>query len=95
MDSGTSTLSLSGNGSKEWAERGTKTATIDWRPSCSCIGNDTFTPRPAVVLDPFCGSGRTGIQAARLGHDFIGVELSPEFAEMSTRLLREDSPLFS
>ncbi len=69
--------------------------TLDWRPSCACIGGDTFTPRPALVLDPFCGSGRTGINARRLGLDFTGIELSPEYAELARRLLLDDSPLFN
>ncbi len=92
MNSGTSTLSLSGNGSKEWAERGTSTKTIGWRPSCSC---PEAPPRPALVCDPFCGSGRTGLNAQRLGLDFVGCELNPDYVEMAARLLFEDSPLFA
>ena len=91
MDSGTSTLSLSGNGSKEWAERGTATKTVDWRPSCYCNAGT----RPGLVLDPFAGSGRTGIEATRLGLDFIGVDLNPEYADMAKRLIRDESPLFA
>lgn len=33
-----------------------------------------------VVLDCFCGSGTTGVACAELGLDFIGVELSKEYA---------------
>jgi hypothetical protein len=95
MDSGTSTLSLSGNGSKQWAERGSTSATLGWRPSCNCVGADSFAPRPGRVLDPFCGSGRTGVQARRLGLDFVGCELNPSYADMAERLLRDDCPLFS
>lgn len=36
MDSTTSTLSLSGNGSVEWAKRGGKSRTIGWEPGCTC-----------------------------------------------------------
>ncbi|BCD45540.1 DNA-methyltransferase [Helicobacter suis] len=35
---------------------------------------------PPVVLDCFCGSGSTGVACAELGLDFIGVELSKEYA---------------
>lgn len=32
------------------------------------------------VLDPFCGSGTTGIVAKKLGHNFVGIEKNPEYA---------------
>jgi DNA modification methylase len=38
-----------------------------------------------VVLDPFLGSGTTGLVALRLGRDFIGIDLSPEYCEMARR----------
>jgi len=69
-----------------------ETKTLDWWPTCSCTPAE---PRPAKVLDPFSGSGRTGIQATRLGCDFIGVELNEVYVEMSERKLREENPLFS
>lgn len=42
-------------------------------------------PPRGVVLDPFAGSGTTGIVACRLGRDFVGIELNPEYAEMAER----------
>lgn len=36
-----------------------------------------------VVLDPFCGSGTTGVVAKRFGRDFVGVELNPEYADIA------------
>ena len=38
-----------------------------------------------TVLDPFCGSGTTGVVAQRLGRDFVGVELNPEYAEIALK----------
>ncbi len=67
------------------------TKTIGWRPSCSCPPAE---PRPGRVLDPFAGSGRTGIAANRLGLDFTGVELNPEYAAMAEGILRDANPLF-
>lgn len=67
--------------------------TIDWRPSCRC--SDARPPRPGLVLDPFAGSGRTGIAAMRLGLDFVGCELNPDYAEMARKLLKEESPLYT
>jgi site-specific DNA-methyltransferase (adenine-specific) len=34
-----------------------------------------------LVLDPFAGSGTTLAVAKRLGRHYLGVELSPEYAE--------------
>jgi len=41
------------------------------------------TPPAGVVLDPFTGSGTTGIACALEGFDFVGCELSPEYAEIA------------
>jgi DNA modification methylase len=76
MDSATSTLSLSGNGSKEWAERGGKSTTTGWQPTCECPPAD---PIPATVLDPFNGSGTSGTVALDLGRAYIGVDISTEY----------------
>ncbi len=38
-----------------------------------------------LVLDPFCGSGTTGLAATRLGRRFVGIELDPEHADLATR----------
>lgn len=39
----------------------------------------------AVVLDPFCGSGTTGIACAQEGMRFVGIDLSPRNVDMSAR----------
>ena len=41
------------------------------------------TPPHSVVLDPFCGSGSTGMAAVELGHDFIGCELDSSYVEIA------------
>jgi hypothetical protein len=42
-------------------------------------------PPGGVVLDPFLGSGTTGIAAALEGVRFVGIEQSPEYAEIARR----------
>ena len=37
----------------------------------------------SLVLDPFAGAGTTGLVATQLGRDFLGIELSPKYAEMA------------
>jgi site-specific DNA-methyltransferase (adenine-specific) len=38
-----------------------------------------------TVLDPFCGSGSTGVSSVRQGRNFIGIELEEKFVTLSTR----------
>ena len=42
-----------------------------------------------VILDPFCGSGTTGVEAMRLGRKFIGIEVNEEYMEISKRRLEK------
>ncbi|HAM54320.1 MAG TPA: site-specific DNA-methyltransferase, partial [Candidatus Rokubacteria bacterium] len=42
-------------------------------------------PVGGTVLDPFAGSGTTGAVACRLGRNFVGIELNPEYAAMAER----------
>jgi DNA modification methylase len=37
-----------------------------------------------LVLDPFCGAGTTGLVATQLGRSFIGIELNPDYMELSS-----------
>lgn len=59
---------------------GIATRTTGWRPSCGCCLTDTV---PAVVLDPFLGSGTTVAVARELGRHGVGCELNPEYAELA------------
>ncbi len=42
-----------------------------------------IAPVGSTILDPFMGSGTTGVAAVLEGHRFIGVELSSHFAEQA------------
>ncbi len=42
-----------------------------------------------TILDPFSGAGTTGLVAARFGRKYIGIELNPEYAEMSRKRIAE------
>ena len=46
-------------------------------------------PRGGVILDPFTGSGTTGVVALLNGRNFVGCELSPEYHSMATKRIEE------
>jgi DNA modification methylase len=48
-----------------------------------------------IVLDPFGGSGTTGLVADRLKRNAILIELNPEYAAMAERRVKGDAPLFA
>jgi site-specific DNA-methyltransferase (adenine-specific)/modification methylase len=51
-------------------------------------------PIPATVIDPYMGSGTTGIACLRTGRKFIGIEISPKYFEIAKeRIIREQSQL--
>jgi len=47
-------------------------------------------PNKSVVLDPFMGSGTTGVAAQNLGLDFIGIEMEKEYFEIAKKRLGID-----
>ena len=52
---------------------------------CDCGG---------TVLDPFTGSGTTGMACAAEGFEFIGIEREAEYVEIAQRRIASIAPLF-
>lgn len=52
--------------------------TIGWQPICTCNAEII----PATVLDPFFGSGTTGVVAQQLWRSCIGIDLSDKYAQI-------------
>jgi DNA modification methylase len=48
-----------------------------------------------VILDPFTGSGTTGVVALRYHRDFVGIELNPEYGRLAERRIGDEIPMFA
>lgn len=46
-------------------------------------------PKDVTVIDPFMGSGTTGMACAELGVDFVGIELDKGYFEIAQRRINE------
>ena len=66
------------------------TETTGWSPSCAC----NAAVVPAIVLDPFAGSGTVGLVASRLQRDAVLIEINKEYADMALRRIDEDEGMF-
>ena len=56
-------------------------ALMEW-----CLG---FLPESETILDPFMGSGTTGVAAINLGRKFIGIEKEPEYFEIACQRISD------
>lgn len=45
----------------------------------------------AIILDPFMGSGTTGVAAINLGRKFIGIEIEPKYFDIACRRVEEEA----
>lgn len=66
----------------------TESQTIGWRPTCS----HDAPAQPSLVLDPFSGSGTTGVVARSLGRRFVLCELSDSYVQMALKRLTRTQP---
>jgi site-specific DNA-methyltransferase (adenine-specific) len=49
-----------------------------------------FSREGDVIVDPFCGSGTTGVASKKLKRNFIGIDITPEYIEIAkTRINAE------
>ena len=51
-----------------------------------CLG---FLPDARTILDPFMGSGTTGVACVKLGRKFIGIEIDPGYFDIACRRIEK------
>lgn len=52
-----------------------------------------YSPENSRIIDPFCGSGSTGCSAVIEGREFVGIELSEHYSEISRKRIKEYTKL--
>lgn len=58
-----------------------------YSPSCKC----NAPTAPPLILDPFLGSGTTGLTASKLGRDFIGIDLNHYYCRMAEERIKRET----
>ena len=52
-------------------------------------GIEALTDPGNTILDPFCGSGTTGVACVQTGRNFIGIEIDPGYAEIARQRIEK------
>ena len=52
---------------------------MGWKSTCECEADI----EPCIVLDPFFGSGTTGLVCEKINRKWIGIDLSDEFCKIA------------
>jgi len=50
---------------------------------------EKFTNEGDTILDPFMGSGTTGVACVQTGRNFIGIEIDPDYYAIAERRIRD------
>lgn len=53
-----------------------------------CIGQMRLPPK-TIIVDPYMGSGSTGVAAVALGYPFVGMEIVPQYFDSACRRISE------
>ncbi len=87
-----------GNSTNPYANGGSVLPRANYHPTVKplalmqYLAHLTKTPTGGVVLDPFMGSGTTGMGAIMEGREFIGVELNEGYCEIARRRVAGAQP---
>lgn len=73
---------------------GVKQQSIGWQPACTCsLKREGVDSVPCTVLDPFNGSATTGVVSLKNGRHYIGLELNPDYIQLSHSRIEDQCPL--
>ena len=50
---------------------------------------DKYSKKDDIILDPFMGSGTTGVACKELGRDFIGIEINKEYYDIAQNRINQ------
>lgn len=73
----------------EWKAMGIKAEHKRSFPLQMAIDLISCFPNANTILDPFMGSGTTGVACKELGRNFIGIEILPEYFEIAKRRIEQ------
>ena len=54
-----------------------------------------YSPEDGIVLDPYNGSGSTGIASMDEGREYIGMELDKRYCEITEKRIKEHHPILA
>ena len=77
----TADSSVKFSGQKYGGHIGSDNQTLGWQPTCGC----NAAVVPALVLDPFVGSGTTVAVAQSLGRCGVGLDLNEEYLDIAVK----------
>lgn len=72
-------------GNRDPMRHTTQKRTRGFQPACECGAPAV----PCLVLDPFNGSGTTGMVARQLGRRYVGLDLSTDYLDLATKRIRD------
>lgn len=77
------------NGMLKASERGQERVHPTQKPIAVMQWCLTHVPDARTILDPFMGSGTTGVACVKMGRSFIGIELDPDYFEIACQRVRD------
>jgi site-specific DNA-methyltransferase (adenine-specific)/modification methylase len=77
------------NGMLRDSERGVQRVHPTQKPVALMAWCIEWAGNPSTVLDPFMGSGTTGVACAQLGRKFIGIEIEPKYFDIACRRIED------
>jgi DNA modification methylase len=66
--------------------------TVGFKQICKCKNS---LPIPCTVFDPFMGAGTTALVAEKLGRNWIGIELNPEYVDIAKKRIETEMIKFN